>query len=128
LEPENEFGITRISRIPALTTLILPVSSFYLRKNRTGRKREIGMHPLERDAGVDIALVKKTYGGRICIFGNVNNKRTMVTGSVEDVEPEVKECVGIAAPGGGYCLSTDHGVHDDVPNKNVFALYEAGRK
>ncbi|MDR0600969.1 MAG: hypothetical protein LBG42_01175 [Treponema sp.] len=87
-----------------------------------------GMHPLERDAGMDIALVKKTYGDRICIFGNINNKRTLVTGSVEDVEAEVKECIGTAAPGGGYCLSSDHSVHDDIPNKNVFALYEAGRK
>jgi uroporphyrinogen decarboxylase len=87
-----------------------------------------GMHPIERDAGMDLAHIKKTYGRQVCLFGNVNNKRTLVNGSPEDVEAEVKECISIAAPGGGFCLSSDHSVHDDIPNKNVFALYEAGRK
>ena len=31
-------------------------------------------------------------------------------------------------PAGGCCLGSDHSVHDDIPNKNVFSLYEAGRK
>ena len=87
-----------------------------------------GMHPVERDAGMDLELIKKTYGDKVCIFGNVNNKKTLVNGTTEDVEAEVKECIRIAAPGGGFCLSSDHSVHDDIPNKNVFALYEAGRK
>ena len=87
-----------------------------------------GMHPIERDAGMDLAHIKKTYGHKVCMFGNVNNKRTLVNGGPEDVEREVKECISIAAPGGGFCLSSDHSVHDDIPNRNVFALYEAGRK
>jgi uroporphyrinogen decarboxylase len=87
-----------------------------------------GMHPVERDAGMDLAHIKKTYGGKICIFGNVNNKKTLVSGTPEDVEAEARECIRIAAGGGGFCLGSDHSVHDDVPNKNVFALYEAGRK
>lgn len=40
----------------------------------------------------------------------------------------VRECIRVAAPGGGYCLGSDHSVHDDIPNENVFALYEAGRR
>jgi len=87
-----------------------------------------GMHPVERDAGMDLGHVKKTYGEKLCIFGNVNNKSTLINGTPEVVEAEVKECIRIAAPGGGYCLSSDHSVHDDIPNRNVFALYEAGRK
>jgi len=52
----------------------------------------------------------------------------LVKGSTEEVEAQVKECIKIAGPGGGYCLASDHSVHDDIPNSNVFALYEAGRK
>jgi uroporphyrinogen decarboxylase len=87
-----------------------------------------GLHPIERNAGMDLAAVKKAHGDKICIFGNVDNKRTLIHGSPETIAEEVKECISIAAPGGGYCLGSDHSVHDDIPNRNVFALYEAGRK
>lgn len=85
-------------------------------------------NPIERSANMDLKEVKQMYGKKICLVGNVNNKTTLVTGTVDDVENEVKECIRIAAPGGGYILCSDHSVHDDIPNENVFALYEAGRK
>ncbi len=87
-----------------------------------------GYHPLERAAGMDIAGLKEQYGKKLVLIGNVNNKTTLVTGSVQDVENEVKECIRAAAKGGGYILASDHSVHDDIPNENIFALYEAGRK
>jgi len=87
-----------------------------------------GLHPIERAASMDLAEIKQKYGKKICIFGNVENKELMVNGSPAEIEAQVKECISIAGPGGGYCLGTDHSVHDDVPNRNVFALYEAGRK
>jgi hypothetical protein len=41
LEPENQPCIARTTRITVLTALILPVSSFYLRKNKkAGREEE----------------------------------------------------------------------------------------
>ena len=87
-----------------------------------------GLHPIERAAGMDIGYVKKTYGDRICIFGNVDNKELLLHGTKEQIEDQVKECIRLAGPGGGYCLGSDHSVHDDLPNENVFAVYEAGRK
>ena len=38
------------------------------------------------------------------------------------------ECIDAAAKGGGYALGSDHSIHDDVPNENVLAIFEAGRK
>lgn len=87
-----------------------------------------GLHPIERAAGMSLEAVKKQYGDKICIFGNVDNKEILVKGSPADVEQMVKECIRTAAKGGAYCLGSDHSVHDDIPNANVFALYEAGRK
>ena len=87
-----------------------------------------GYHPIERSAKMDLFDIKKRYGKKITLLGNVNNKTTLVLGSKEDVEKEVLECIKIAAPGGGYILASDHSLHDDIPNANVFALYEAGRK
>lgn len=87
-----------------------------------------GLHPIERASGMDLGQVKAEYGKQMCLFGNVDNKHTLTKGTPKDVEEAVKECIRTAAPGGGYCLSSDHSVHDDIPNENVFALYEAGRR
>ena len=87
-----------------------------------------GYHPVEKQAGMDLSEIKRTYGKSLCLLGNVNNKTTLVSGSVEEVAAEAKECIRIAAPGGGYILTSDHSLHDDIPNENVFALYETGRK
>ena len=85
-------------------------------------------HPMERASHMKIDEIKKNYGGKITLIGNVNNKSTLVSGSVRDVEAEAKACIKAAAPGGGYILASDHSLHDDIPNENVFALYEAGRR
>ncbi|MCL2200785.1 MAG: hypothetical protein FWB75_02375, partial [Oscillospiraceae bacterium] len=87
-----------------------------------------GWHPVERAAGMDLKATKDKYGNKLCLFGNVDSKVVLTKGSAEDVAAQVKECIEIAAPGGGYCLMSDHSVHEEIPNSNVFALYEAGRR
>lgn len=87
-----------------------------------------GCHPIERAANMDIAEIKKRYGDRITIAGNINNKTTLVTGTPQDVIEEVKETIRVAAPGGGFIMTSDHSIHDDVPNENVFAMIEATKK
>ena len=87
-----------------------------------------GWHPIERAAGMDLGKTKEIYGDRLCLFGNVDNKFQLAQGTPESIAGQVKECIEIAAHGGGYCLMSDHSVNDSVPNRNVFALYEAGRR
>lgn len=78
-----------------------------------------GFHPVERAAGMELGDIKSRFGKTLCPVGNINNKTTMVTGSVEDVEKEARECIWTAAPGGGYILATDHSLHDDIPIENI---------
>lgn len=81
-----------------------------------------GLHPVERAAGMDLKKVKDTYKGRITPIGNVNNKVTMESASSDDVKNEVLECLNEAASGGGYIISTDHSIHDNIPTENVLCL------
>jgi len=85
-------------------------------------------HPIERGTGMDLKEVKQSFGQKICLIGNVDNKTTLVTGTVEDVKAEAIDCIKTAAPGGGYILASDHSLKDDMPNENIFALYETGRR
>ena len=87
-----------------------------------------GLHPIERAAGMDLAKVKERYAGRLCPVGNVDNKFTMTNGTPAQIEEEVKACLSIGMPGGGYILSTDHSIHDGMPYENIMAYLEAARK
>ncbi|MCK4925088.1 MAG: hypothetical protein KAS61_08945 [Spirochaetes bacterium] len=87
-----------------------------------------GYHPVERAASMDLGKVKNRYRGRLCPIGNINNKTTMVTGTVEEVEKEAIQCLKTAAPEGGYILATDHSLHDDIPTENIYAYIEAAKK
>jgi len=87
-----------------------------------------GYNPVERGAGMDLKTVKERYAGRLCCIGNVDNKVTLVRGSVEEVVNETKECLEIGKPGGGYILSSDHSFHDDIPLENIFAMIETVKK
>jgi len=72
--------------------------------------------------------VKERYLGRLCCIGNVDNKTTLVSGSVEEVIAETKECLEIGMPGGGYIVSSDHSFHDDIPLENIYAMIETVKK
>ncbi len=87
-----------------------------------------GYHPVEREAGMDIALVRKSYGPKLCLIGNINNKTTLVFGTPEDVETEAVECLLIAGIEGGYVMSSDHSLHPDIPLKNIYAMIESAEK
>ena len=84
-----------------------------------------GYHPVQRTAGMEIGKIKKQYGKKICLVGNICNSTTLVSGSVEEVKAEVKECIEDASKGGGHILSSDHSLHDDIPIKNIFAVIES---
>ncbi|MDR2946363.1 MAG: hypothetical protein LBV79_06430 [Candidatus Adiutrix sp.] len=87
-----------------------------------------GLNPIQRTAGMDIAVVKKLYGDKVCLFGNVDQRDLMVNGTAEEVAEQTKEVIRIAAPGGGLCLGSDHSIHDDIPTENILAIVETGRK
>lgn len=86
------------------------------------------IHPLQRTAGMDLAEVKRAYGGRVAICGNIDSSRTLPYGTPDAVEAEVREALRIAAPGGGYILASDHSLHDGIPVANVLRLFDAGRR
>jgi uroporphyrinogen decarboxylase len=87
-----------------------------------------GYHPMERKANMDLAQIKRDYGQQLVLIGNVDNQGVLVNGSVDEVVAATKACLRIGAPGGGYILGSDHSVHDDMPNANIFAMIETGKQ
>ena len=85
------------------------------------------IHPLEPLA-MDIVEIKKRYGDRFCIFGNIDLEHTLTRGTVEEVEAQVKRRIKELAPGGGYGLAASNSVPDYVKPENYRAMVEAAKK
>jgi uroporphyrinogen decarboxylase len=84
-----------------------------------------GLHSLQPSAGMDIAAVKREYGERLCLFGNIDLDWVMTQASPEEVARVTRSTIGIAAPGGGYVLATCNTLIDAIPEANALAMYRS---
>jgi len=80
-----------------------------------------GMHPFEPPMN-DIVAIKKKWGNRIAVAGNVDVKTTLVDGTPEDVERSVRDKAAQLAPGGGWLAGSSNSIPDFVPFENYQAL------
>jgi len=77
---------------------------------------------------MDIAKVKREYGDKLTLVGNIDCAHTLVSGTPEDVEKEVKGAIKVAAPGGGYVLQSSNSIHIGVKYENFWAMINAAKK
>jgi uroporphyrinogen decarboxylase len=87
------------------------------------------VEPLEEPPGgdVDIAEIKKRYGQRICLKGNLNTFDFMLNASPSQVEDKAKGLIDDCAAGGGFVLSTGDQCGRDTPDANIFKLVEVAQ-
>ena len=91
---------------------------------------EIGinaLHPIEPKA-MDIGEMKRRYGDRLCLMGNIDLGYTLTRGTPAQVEAEVRARLREIAPGGGYCLGSSNSVTEYVPVANFRAMIEAAQR
>jgi len=86
-----------------------------------------GIHPIQPQC-LNIGDFKKEYGQRVCILGNIDCVKTLVSKTPEDVEEEVKKTIAVAAAGGGYILSSSNTIHPGVKPQNYIAMVQAAHK
>lgn len=82
-----------------------------------------GLQSLQPSAGMDIAKIKKNYGDKLCLMGNLDLDYLLTFGSPAEVEEEVKRVIDIAAPGGGFILSSCNILVDMVKPENALTMY-----
>lgn len=84
-----------------------------------------GINPIDPIAGMDIQHIKKMYGNRVCIIGNIDCGNLLTNGTPEQVTRAVKACISVASPGGGYILSSSNSIHSQVKPENFLAMVQA---
>ncbi|MCD4669313.1 MAG: hypothetical protein K8S14_02580 [Actinomycetia bacterium] len=88
------------------------------------------IEPLERPPSGNTRLdeVKKRFGKRFCLKGNVNTFQTLELGSPIDVKRESLKCIYDAGMGGGFVLSSGDQVPANTSYENITAMVEAAKK
>jgi uroporphyrinogen decarboxylase len=77
---------------------------------------------------MDIGYVKQHYGDRIAIVGNIDCGELLCNAPVEEVRRVTRETIEVAAPGGGFCLSSSNSIHSSVKPENYMAMVETLRE
>jgi len=72
-----------------------------------------GLWPLEVNAGMDALAVKKKYGNRLFLVGNLDKREISLGG--ERMRREVDSKVPALKEMGGYIPGSDHLIHVEFP-------------
>ena len=86
------------------------------------------INPIDPVAGMDLGEVKKAYGDRVCLVGNIDCGELLSHGTEEEVRQAVRQAIKAAAPGGGYILSSSNSIHSSVSPANLRAMYDEALK
>jgi len=86
------------------------------------------LNPLEPQAGMDIRRIKRDYGDRIALVGNIDCGYLLSQAPVEEVRRVTRRTILDAAPGGGYLLSSSNSIHSSVRPENFMAMIHSWRE
>jgi uroporphyrinogen decarboxylase len=86
-----------------------------------------GLQSLEPTAGVDLDLVKKKVGDKLCLMGNIDVAYVLTYGTKKEVFDAVKYAIKTAGPGGGFIVSAAN-MHPHVKVQNLRWMVEATRE
>lgn len=86
-----------------------------------------GFHPIQPQC-MGIAEVKRYVGDRICLIGNIDCRYLLPFGTPEEVDEAVRMTIEIAAPGGGYIISSSNSIHAACKAENYIAMIQAAHK
>lgn len=78
------------------------------------------LHPVDPGC-MDIVALKRRYGDRIALAGNVSNEM-LCNARPADIVDEVKRLVKHLAPGGGYCVGSGNSIPDWTSFENYRAM------
>jgi uroporphyrinogen-III decarboxylase len=73
----------------------------------------------------DLADIKRSFGHRLALMGNLHTTDVMFCGTPETVMDASRSAIEAAGRGGGFILSTGDQCGRDTPDANLFAMVEA---
>ncbi len=84
-----------------------------------------GINPIEPLAGNDIGELKRRYGDRLILVGNVDCSQLLPLGMPEQIREAVRQTLMVAGRGGGLFIGSSSEIVPATPVENIFAFYQA---
>jgi uroporphyrinogen decarboxylase len=75
----------------------------------------------------DLAEIKRLWGAKLTLKGNLHTTDVMLRGAVADVVAASKAAIDAAAAGGRFILSTGDQCGRDTPDDNLKAMVDTAR-
>lgn len=85
------------------------------------------LHSLDPQGKVDLAEVKRRYGGEVCLMGNVHCGM-LDGGSPAEVEAAARASLRAGMPGGGYVFCTSNCIYTGMPLASYERMLEVWRR
>jgi uroporphyrinogen decarboxylase len=85
------------------------------------------LHSLDPQGGVDIAQIKRRYGSRVCLIGNVHCG-LLQSGTELEVIDNVRYALRHGMPGGGYIFSTSNCIYTGLPLARYELMLDVWRR
>ncbi|HPG84184.1 MAG TPA: uroporphyrinogen decarboxylase family protein [bacterium] len=84
------------------------------------------IEPLEEppSGNVNLKEIKRRFGKKICLKGNINTTHFMLHATPDQIEEKCKRLIDDAGEGGGFILSTGDQCGRDTPEANLFKMVE----
>ena len=86
------------------------------------------LHAMQPSAHNDIVDIKRRYGKKISLIGNVDISRLLPFGSPWEVDQDVKRLIRDVGRDGGFVMTTCNGIMEDVPVENAITMHLACEK
>jgi uroporphyrinogen decarboxylase len=86
-----------------------------------------GINPIEPQC-MDMGEVKRLYGERLYIRGNVDITWVIPFGSEADVRADVRRAIDQGAKGGGFILSESNSFHPNCKFENILTYVDEAKK
>ena len=89
-----------------------------------------GLHAIQPSCtGMDLAGLKKEFGGKILFNGAIDSHHVLIDGTPESVREGTRKVLEVMKPGGGYVAGASHDtILEETPVENVLSMFDAIRE
>jgi hypothetical protein len=83
---------------------------------------------IDMGAGMDLAELRRRYGGRFTFLGNMDCGRILSFSSPEEIARVTREILDAGGNGGGHIFTASNAITSSVPTANYLAMVNAYRE
>ena len=87
-----------------------------------------GFQSIEPNAGMELKVMKKRYGNKILLMGNVDCGRILPYGTEQEIREATVQCIRDGAPGGGFCLTSCNSISGDITAEHFMWMVDTAKR